>query len=72
MGIISNIHAVRHFEDYLKPLVDIVWTRENSRRIHTVADLDASKPVFNLFDGIITLTQALSRDDWVSSYFSFS
>ncbi len=72
VGIISNIHAVRHFEDYLKPLVDIVWTRENSRRIHTVADLDASKPVFNLFDGIITLTKALSRDDWVSSYFSFS
>ena len=26
VGIVSNIHAVRHFDEYLEALKDIVWT----------------------------------------------
>ncbi len=71
MGIISNVHAVRHYEDYLTAIQDIVWTRSKGVFAKTVADLSPETPIFNLFDGIIALTAVKTRDEWVGSIFDF-
>ncbi len=71
VGIISNIHAVRHHEDYLTAIQDIVWTRSKNSFIKTAADLSPETPIFNLFDGIITLTETKTRDEWVRTIFDF-
>jgi hypothetical protein len=69
VGIVSNINAVRHFDEYLNALKDIVWTREETGEISKVGDLDPETELFNLFDGIVTLTSTLARDKWVKRVF---
>lgn len=59
VGLISNIHAVRHYDDYLSQFVDVIWGHEQS------------DVLFNLFDGIIALTQIVARDEWVKNVFDF-
>lgn len=59
VGLVSNIHAVHHYADYLSQFADIVWTRRQS-------DI-----FFNLFDGIIALTQTITDDEWLSQIFDF-
>ena len=71
VGIISNIHAVRHHEDYLTAIQDIVWTHDEEATAKTVTDLPPELPLFNLFDGIIALTQSETRDEWVRKVFDF-
>jgi hypothetical protein len=68
-GIISNIHAVRHFDEYLRSLKDIIWTREAEERTMTAGQLPPDTPLFNLFDGIVTLTDIQARDEWVRNVF---
>jgi hypothetical protein len=70
VGIISNIHPARHFNDYLKSLKDVVWTNDETGRAKYVKDLPDESKVFNLFDGIIALTKTYSRDEWVDKLFS--
>ncbi|MBE9055178.1 hypothetical protein [Sphaerospermopsis sp. LEGE 08334] len=70
-AILSNIHAVRHYNDYLLELQDIVWTIDETGQAKTVADLPAEKEVFNLFDGIITFTESHIRDEWIKQKFRF-
>lgn len=70
VGIISNIHPARHFDDYLQSLKDIVWTNDESGRAKFVKDLPDNQKVFNLFDGIIALTKTYSRDEWIDKLFS--
>jgi hypothetical protein len=70
-GIVSNIHAVRHFDQYLTSLKDIVWTREPTGEITRVGDLHPNTEIFNLFDGIISLTDIVGRDPWIKSLFDF-
>src|SRR5690606_25346272 len=36
VGIVSNIHPARHFDDYLQSLKDIVWTNDESGRAKQV------------------------------------
>lgn len=72
VGIISNIHPARHFDDYLKPLKDIIWTEDKSGLAKYVGDLPDDQKVFSLFDGIVALTQTYSRDEWISKLFSAS
>lgn len=69
VGIISNIHPARHFDDYLQSLKDIVWTNDDSGRAKFVNDLPNNQKVFNLFDGIISLTKTYSRDEWIDKLF---
>jgi hypothetical protein len=69
VGIISNIHAARHFDEYLESLRDIIWTLDTSGRAKRISDLPANQNVYNLFDGIIALTSTLSRDEWIDSVF---
>jgi hypothetical protein len=71
-AIISNIHAIRHFEDYFTALKDIVWTREATGSAKLVGDLDPNLPIFNLFDGIIALTDVIDRDEWIRRVFDFT
>lgn len=71
VGIVSNIYAVRHFEEYLASLVDIIWTRDAAGTAQKANDLPPDTPLFDLFDGIITLTNLIARDEWIASVFDF-
>lgn len=65
VGILSNIHPARHFNAYLKPIKDLVWTITGSVNIEYAKDLDPNLPMYNLFDGIITFTDNYIRDSWI-------
>ncbi|MCR4816354.1 MAG: hypothetical protein K5842_04135 [Bacteroidales bacterium] len=67
VGIVSNIHPVRHFDVYLKPIKDLIWTISEIEGITYARELPPDQPVYNLFDGIITFTKVYSRDKWVSN-----
>ncbi len=71
VGMVSNIHAVRHFDGYLTSLQDIIWTRESTGLARKAEHLSPDTQFFNLFDGIITLTDTLARDAWVERVFRF-
>lgn len=70
-ALLSNIHAVRHYNDYLLELQDIVWTLDETGKAKKVGDLPPEKEIYNLFDGIITFTQSHVRDDWIKQNFQF-
>jgi hypothetical protein len=71
VGLISNIHAARHFNEYLEPIRDIIWTLDKTGKAKLVSDLPSKQAVYNLFDGIVTLTSVISRDEWINSIFNF-
>lgn len=71
VGIVSNIHAVRHFEEYLASLKDIIWTRDETGEVTRAGELPPETELFNLFDGIVSLTETRARDRWVRSTFDF-
>jgi hypothetical protein len=71
-ALISNIHAVRHYHEYLATLEDIVWTLDRGRKARKVEDLPAKSDVYSLFDGIISFTESSIRDEWIEENFSFS
>ena len=66
VGIISNIHPARHFNVYLKPIKDLIWTIGNEKSIKIAGDLDPNTPMYNLFDGVVTFTDNYIRDPWLS------
>lgn len=70
-SLLSNIHAVRHYDDYLLDIQDVVWTLDETGKAKKVADLPPEKEIYNLFDGIITFTQSHVRDDWIKQNFQF-
>jgi hypothetical protein len=70
-GIVSNIHAVRHFDEYLTSLKDIIWTRETTGQVTTAGQLSPETELYNLFDGIVALTKTYARDRWVMTVFDF-
>lgn len=65
VGLVSNIHAVRHFDDYMNAFKDIIWTRDESGAVSVANDLPPQTELFNLFDGIISLTSVFARDIWI-------
>ncbi len=71
VGIISNIHPARHFDDYLKSLKDVVWTNDATGNAKFVGDLPDEQPIYNLFDAIVALTQTFARDEWLEKLFSY-
>ena len=71
VGIVTNIPAVRHFEEYIDPVKDIIWTREESVSVKYAGNLASDKELFNLFDGIVSLTEVSARDEWIKSTFTF-
>ncbi len=70
-GIVSNIHAIRHFDEYLANFQDVIWTRDKSGKATYAIDLQSETPLFNLFDGLIALTQTISRHPWIATVFDF-
>ena len=70
VGIVSNIHPVRHFDVYLKPIKDLIWTITEKKNITLAKELPPEQPIYNLFDGIITFTKVYSRDNWVNNLLS--
>jgi hypothetical protein len=71
VGLISNLPAIRHFDDYLLALKDIIWTRETTGTVTQAKELSPDTKMFNLFDGIIALTESAARDEWVKRVFDF-
>lgn len=69
-AIISNLPAVRHFDEYLLTIKDIVWAISKEPHAATLGDLPPHTPIYNLFDGIITLTESHVRDIWVKQILS--
>ena len=69
--ILSNIHAARHFDDYLESLKNIVWTIDITGNAKKISDLPKENEIFNLFDGVIALTFSYARDEWVQKLFEF-
>lgn len=70
-AIMSNIHAVRHYDDYLKFVKDIVWTPDETNGASKARDLEDDTKLYNLFDGIITFTKTYSRNQWIEQHFNF-
>lgn len=70
-ALISNIHAVRHNDEYLKCIKDIIWTIDESREVRSWSEVNDDIPLYNLFDGIISFTESDMRDDEVTRLFSF-
>ena len=70
-AIISNIHAVRHYDEYLLTVRDIIWTTDHTRSVTKAGQLDPDTPIYNLFDGILSFTQSDIRDEWIKEVFNF-
>lgn len=70
-ALISNIHAVRHYEAYLQDFQDVVWAQDETRLATKAGELPPDKDLYNLFDGILSFTRSHSRDAWISDAFQF-
>lgn len=72
VGIVSNIHAARHFEEYLESLKNLIWTQDPSGSAKKAGDLPLNHPLYNLFDGIVALTECHFRDEWLKQVFEIN
>ena len=70
-ALISNLHAIRHYDEYLLDLQDVMWTLDATGKAKTAKDLPADAKLYNLFDGIIAFTKNYSRDEWIDAHFQF-
>lgn len=68
VGILSNIHAVRHFATYLENMKDMMWTRDTMAS--NSDEVAMPTLLYNLFDGIVTLTSTYTRDNWLKESFA--
>jgi hypothetical protein len=71
IGLVSNIHAVQHYSDYLESIADVVWTKTGNNIIKRAGDLPPDAEIANLFDGIIAFTSSTIRDEWLKEVLSF-
>ena len=59
IGLAGNVHAARHYGNYLEPIEDVVWGLGNSQ--------EEAVELYNLFDGIVSFTRSHMRDEWLRS-----
>jgi len=71
-GIVSNLPAIRHYQEYLQPIRDVIWTIDTQNCGGQAGDLDPDTPLYNLYDGLISFIECNSRDRWVSQFLNFS
>ena len=71
-ALLSNVHAVRHYEEYFLTLHDIVWLKDEQAKIKSVSDIPLDTPIYNLFDGVLSFTESTIRDDFILDLFSFN
>ncbi len=69
-AIISNLPALRHYDEYLLTIKDIVWTISKEPFVSSLKDMPLDTPIYNLFDGIISLTKSDIRDPWIKGLLS--
>ena len=72
VGIISNVDAARHFDEYLQNIQNVVWTLDPTGSAQKVRDLPPEQEVYNLFDGIVTFTRNIVRNEWLKQTFLFN
>lgn len=70
-GLLSNLHAIRHFEEYLQDLKDVIWTKDKTGKVKKAKDLPPDEPIYNLYDGIVSFSSTYARDKWIKENFSF-
>lgn len=70
-ALISNLHAVRHHDEYLESIKDIIWTIDKTRQVSGWGNVPPGTPLYNLFDGIISFTSSDIRDDSLRNLFIF-
>lgn len=46
-----------------------MWTLDLSGKVKKASDLPEDQEMYNLFDCVIALTNAISRDDWLRELF---
>lgn len=76
VALVSNIHAVKHHDDYLAELEDLVWTIDGSRRSYVRRTSDGymivpADKVYNLFDGLISFTHSHFRAEFLKEAYDF-
>jgi len=71
VGIISNLDAARHFDEYLHNIQNVVWTLDPTGSAKKIRDLPPEQEVYNLFDGIVTFTKNIARNEWLKQTFKF-
>lgn len=69
VGILSNIHAVQHYHDYLESLHDIMWFKANDDS-GVVEEAPPATEIYNLFDGIVTFTSSSVRANQLKAAFA--
>ncbi len=62
IALISNIHAIRHYDDYFQPVEDLVWGYDSMR----------DKGLFHLYDGLFSFTRKSLKTHWLSILFAFT
>ena len=71
VALVSNVHAVTHYDDYLASISDVMWTKTGDRVVETTGELPSDTRIANLFDGVISFTSLKLRDDWLKRIFRF-
>lgn len=68
--LLANTHAVRHHQDYLAGLDDLVWTHEDRLEVeNTLWRKVRVEDLVNLYDATITFTRSHFRDSALNSAF---
>ena len=69
-ALASNMHAIRHHDDYLKEFEDIIWSIDSSDRTYIIIKSKSGwtipiEGVHSLYDGLVSLTRMYARDEWI-------
>lgn len=77
VALVSNIHAVKHHNDYLHELEDLVWTLDGPTRSYVQSrdedtTLIQSKRLYNLFDALISFTRSHFRSSVLEEIYDFN
>jgi len=65
------VDAARHFDEYLRNIQNVVWTLDPTGLAKKIRDLPPEQEVYNLFDGIVTFTKNIVRNEWLKQTFKF-
>jgi hypothetical protein len=71
VALLSNMHPVAHYDEYLKGFEDALWTRESDIQERTGQTVSVdSDDLLPFYDMLFTLTQSWFRDERLKQAFS--
>jgi len=71
VALLSNMHPVAHYDEYLKGFEDALWTRESDIQGRTGQTVSVdSDDLLPFYDMLFTLTQSWFRDERLKQAFS--